>query len=118
MKWVDWFKEKCTWLNLLYLGYLVSLGLFLSYLVEMLWAYGFDTPPIEVEYDIFSNFMCCFVFRYCIFEDKIQTAREQEKEMHNEFVEETVLIIEEMRDEIEQLKQNKESKEWLLQQRL
>lgn len=104
MKWVNWFKEKCTWLNLLYLGYLVSLVLFLLYLVKMLWAYGFDTPPIEVEYDIFSNLMYCFVFRYFIFEDKMQTVREQEKEMHNEFVEETVLIIEEMRDEIDQLK--------------
>ena len=105
MKYFEMIREKFTWVNLLLVGYWTSVISFVFTLVKMFYLYGFVTVPFEYEYLLFSSLVYAFVFRQCIYNYKVQEVFLKSNTQHNEFVDETVFIIEEMRNEIEQLKE-------------
>lgn len=103
MKWVYWFKEKCTWLNFWKIASFYFYATFILSAIYSIWVHGLNIPDNESTATMLS-FIFGFIFS--------RVAKEIEtKEENDSFVAETTFIIEEMRNEIEQLKQSKESKE-------
>lgn len=104
MKFVDWFKEKCTWLNFCHVLAIGNLLYFAYLAVYAAVSFNYGEVPPEYHQEMFEYMMYAFVFS--VFRDNYKRKVE-----HNEFIEEITFTIFDMRNEIEQLKQNKESKE-------
>lgn len=100
MKWVNWFKENCTWLNVWKIVSFYFYATFILSAIYSIWVHGLDIPDNES-----TSTMLSFIFGFIF--SRIVKEIEAEEE-NNELVEELSFIIEEMRNEIGQLKQNKE----------